>query len=211
MPSALLSFSRLPFAVMLCCLVLTCGCIFGLRALHTYEASVLTGNSCALPCFYGVTPGEISRSQAVAIFTAQNPIIRVTEDPLVFTLLDVHNRRVMVSIFSDDSGLVDSLRLNAPPILADLLLEGHQPNRVFRTCTDMYPVRFMITFGTQDELLIELFPRDKLNPNTRPAVFDIAGAGSRSLYDERISFGCSVETPWYGFAPIWKYFRAGAS
>lgn len=109
------------------------------------------------------------------------------------------------------AGIVDALRLNAPPILADLLLEGYRPNRVFRTCADMYPVRFMITFGAQDELLIELFPQGKLNPRTRPAVFDIAGTGSRSLYDERISFGCSVETPWYGFAPLWKYFRVEAS
>lgn len=202
---------RLPVLVLLCCLILTGGLVFGLRALSPYETSVLTGNPCPLPCFYGVTPGEITRSQAVAIYTEQDPLIRVTEDPLVFTLLDPHSRSIMISVFSNSDGIVDSLRLNAPPILADLLLEGYRPNRVFRTCADMYPVRFMITFGAQDELLIELFPRDKLNPRTRPAVFDIAGTGSRSLYDERISFGCSVETPWYGFAPIWKYFRVAAS
>ena len=206
-----MSFRRLPLLVMLCCFALTGGLVFGIRALFPYEASVLTDNPCALPCFYGVTPGETTRSQAAEIYARQDPIIRVTEDPMVFTLLDSSSRSVHVSVYSDSAGMVNSLHLNAPPIFADLLLAGHQPNRVFRTCGDMYPVRFMITFGAQDELLIELFPRDSLNPRTRPALFDIAGTGSRPMYNEQISFGCSVETPWYGFAPIWKYFRVAAS
>lgn len=91
-PGTVLSFRRLSLLVLSSCIILTGGLVYGLRLLFPYEASVLTNNPCSLPCFYGVTPGEISRLQAAAIYAGQHPLIRVTEDPMVFTLLDAHRR-----------------------------------------------------------------------------------------------------------------------
>ena len=63
-----------------------------------------------------------------------------------------------------------------------------------------------MTFGAHDQLLVELFLQGELAPDTPITVFDLSGVGSRSLYDARSSFGCSVESGWMGFAPLWKYF-----
>jgi hypothetical protein len=107
---------------------------------------------------------------------------------------------------------VESVRMSAIDLFTnigqfgDLLLAGQKPNHVFHTCTYVLPVRFLMTFGAYDELLVELFPQGGLAPNTPITLFDLSSIGSRSLYDARSSFGCTVESGWLGFAPLWKYF-----
>ncbi|MCC6804993.1 MAG: hypothetical protein IT319_19080, partial [Anaerolineae bacterium] len=175
--------------------------------------SLLAANPCALPCFFGVTPGSTTRAQATALLSKTVGITLVSDTLLTFPLVDSSGQSALVSIVNDAEGLVESVRIIAIGTdtnlaqFGDLLLTGQTPVQVFRTCADMDTVRFLMTFGAGETLLLELFPQGKLTPSTPITLVDIARPNQRSLTDARSSFGCSVETHWYGFAPLWKYFQ----
>lgn len=209
---------RLAFTVTLLCALLTAGLVLGLRLLPApSQSSVLERNPCELPCFFGVIPGTTTRAEAEDILSRSVGIRRVSDTLLTFPLISTEEKAALVSIISGADGWVESLRLSSIDInpdlgqLGELLLAGQTPIQVFRTCADMDHVRFLMTFGTGETLLLELFPQGKLTPTTPITLVDIARPGQRSLMDARSSFGCSVETRWYGFAPLWKYFRTEAS
>lgn len=174
--------------------------------------SLLAENPCALPCFFGITPGITTRAQAVEHLGSTVGITPVSDTLLTFPLVDNNGQGALVSILNDADGLVESIRVIAIGTdtnfaqFGDLLLAGQTPVQVFRTCADMDNVRFLTTFGAGETLLLELFPQGKLTPSTPITLVDIARPNQRSLTDARSSFGCSVETRWYGFAPLWKYF-----
>lgn len=179
--------------------------------------SLLAANPCALPCFFGVTPGSTTRTQAIERLGNTVSIVLVSDTLLTFPLVDSSGKSALVSIINDVDGLVESIRIIAISSntslaqFGDLLLTNQTPVQVFRTCADMDTVRFLMTFGAGETLLLELFPQGKLTPSTPITLVDIARPGQRSLTDARSSFGCSVETRWYGFAPLWKHFRFEAS
>lgn len=214
----LVNFRRLSLTVILLCWCMTGGVTLGLRLLPVLpHNSMLERNSCAFPCFFGVTPGVTTRDDAETILSQSVSVTRVSDTLLTFPLLNNNGRTALVSIISDTNGLVESIRINSIDLnpdlgqLGDLLLTGQTPIQVFRTCADMDHFRFLMTFGAGEALLVELYPNGKLTPNTPITLVDISRPGQRSLTDARSSFGCSVETRWYGFAPLWKYFRAETS
>lgn len=176
----------------------------------TPNQSLLAANPCTLPCFFGVTPGSTTRAQAVDHLNKTVGVTLVSDTLLTFPLVDSSGQSALVSLINDADGLVESIRVTAISTdlaqFGDLLLTGQTPVQVFRTCVDMDNVRFLMTFGAGETLLLELFPQGKLTPSTPVTLVDIARPGQRSLTDARSSFGCSVETRWYGFAPLWKYF-----
>lgn len=178
--------------------------------------SLLAANPCALPCFFGVTPGSTTRAQAAALLSKTVDVTLVSDMLLTFPLVDSSGKSALVSIVNDADGLVESVRiiaLGSNTSLAqfgDLLLAGQTPGQVFRTCAEIDNVRFLMTFGAGETLLLELFPQGKLTPSTPVTLVDISPPDQRSLTDARSSFGCSVETHWYGFAPLWKYFLTSA-
>ncbi len=188
--------------------------VVGVRLLpFVAPLSLLDRNPCALPCFFGVTPGTTTRDQAQDTLNRSIGVTSVSDTLLTFPLVGNNGQAVLVSIISDPDGLIESIRLSSTAFdpdlqhFGDLLLSGHTPVEVYRTCADMDHVRFLMTFGTGEALLVELDPNGKLTPQTPITLVDIARPGQRSLLDARSSFGCSVETRWYGFAPLWKYFQ----
>ncbi len=191
-----------------------CAGLIGLMRLAPPEAaaSALTRNPCALPCFFGVIPGETSRDQAGEVLAQYDIQPTVVSDYLMtFPLVDPDGRLINVSIYFGADGLVDTVRVFASDLFAqvgrvgDLLLAGQVPHRLFRTCNQVFPGRYMMTFGQYDQVLVELLPSGNLAPNTPIVTLDIATVGSRSLYDARASFGCTVNSVWRGFAAAWKY------
>lgn len=176
------------------------------------NSSLFAANPCALPCFFGLTPGITTRAQAIDHLSKTVGVTLVSDTLLTFSLVDSNGQSALVSIVNDADGLVESVRIIAIGTetdlaqFGDLLLTGQTPMQVFRTCADMDNVRFLTTFGAGETLLLELFPQGKLTPSTPITLVDIAPPNQRSLTDARSSFGCSVETRWYGFAPLWKYF-----
>jgi hypothetical protein len=136
----------------------------------------------------------------------------VSDYLIMFPLVDHEGRAAMASLYFEPGGVLTSVRLSAVDQIADLgqiadlMLAGQTPSRLFRTCDSVLPVRFLVTFGAHDQVLVELSPQDALAPDTPLTLFDLSATGSRSLYDARASFGCSVETEWFGFAPISRFF-----
>ena len=173
--------------------------------------SVLASNPCSLPCLFGITPGQTTRAQAIAILKPYKPT-QISDAVIIFPLLDHSGRMADASVSFDANAQATSVRITAVDLFAnvatlrDLLNSGQKPTHLFRTCDAILPVRFLISFGAGDELLAELFPQGDLSLSTPITTLDLSTAAARSLSDARLSFGCSVETVWMGFAPMWKYF-----
>lgn len=195
------------------------GSIRALGAAHPlHTTSLLADNPCALPCLWGITPGASTRADVIAILpdTTGQPVADVGAGLLYFTI-DAGDRgsaQGVVLIDLNDRTTVQTVRLSplsqGQPIatLADALLYGLLPRSVYRTCTGITPVRLLIIFGDNAELMVEaLFP-ERLSPALPLTLFDLSVRNIRSAYDARASFGCSVETGWLGFAPRWRYFAA---
>lgn len=196
----------------LCTILLVLPITLGMTQSASASNALLAENPCALPCFFGVTPGSTTRAQAVERLGATGGVTRVSDTLLTFPLVDNNGQSALVSIVNDADGLVEAIRIIAISTetglaqFGDLLLTDQTPVQVFRACADMGNVRFLMTFGAGETLLLELFPQGKLTPSTPVTLVDIAPPNQRSLTDARSSFGCSVQTRWYGFAPLWKYF-----
>lgn len=212
-----MTVTRLTLAALALCCALA-GAALGIgRLLPTpTDGSMIARNPCALPCFFGITPGETSREQAADflawyVTAAQVSDSQVSDSLITFPLIEDDRHATLATLSFEPGGGLDSVRLVAVmPVVgvgqfSDVLLAGQKPTRAFRTCDGVLPVRFLITFGAQDQIMVELFAADGLQPATPITLFDISTAGSRSLYDARASFGCSVETGWLGFAPPWRY------
>ncbi len=205
--------TRMGIVVLVLCCVLTGGVIAVSRlAPAPAGGSIIAHNPCALPCFFGVTPGDASRDDTtrfVARYVAAPPL---TNAPITFPLFEGDGVTSLATMSFQNDGSLNSLRLVAvAPVagvgqLSDVLLAGQKPAHVYRTCEGVSPVRFLMTFGAQDQVMVELFVEGELMPETTITLLDISAAGSRSLYDARASFGCSVETGWHGFAPLRTYF-----
>jgi len=175
------------------------------------DASALAHDSCALPCFFGVTPGVTTRTQAIDLLSKTVHATENNAASLSFALTDDEGRQSLASINFGADGLVDSVRLIPVDQFANAatlgdLLATQKPNHIYHTCAYMLPLRFLITFGANDELVAEVFPAGDLAPDSRITLFDLSIATSRSLYDATSSFGCTVKTDWLGLAPLWKYF-----
>ncbi|MBI1259702.1 MAG: hypothetical protein GC204_19720 [Chloroflexi bacterium] len=176
------------------------------------DSTALARNPCALPCFFGVIPGETTYAQALDSLSQSVHASADNAASISFSLLDSEGHTSLASISFDADGLAESARIIPIDLFAqtgtlgDLLAAGQTPNHVYHTCDYLLPIRFLITFGAHDELVTEVFPLGGLAPNSRVTLFDLSTAASRSLYDATSSFGCSVQTNWIGLAPLWKYF-----
>jgi hypothetical protein len=183
------------------------------RPLHV--TSLLADNPCTLPCLWGITPGTSTRADVLTILpeTTGQPVADVGAGLLYFTI-DAGDRgsaQGVVLIDLGDRTTVQTVRLSpltqGHPIatLADALLYGLPPRSVYRTCAGITPIRLLIIFGDDAELMVEaLFP-ERLLPAQPLTLFDLSVRNIRSAYDARASFGCSVETGWLGFVPRWRY------
>jgi hypothetical protein len=207
-----LSFARIPLAALALCCLLTGGTLLASRLLPApRDPSLIARNPCALPCFFGVTPGVTTRDKAPDILARHVAATQVSDYLITFPLVDQEGRAALASLYFEPGGLLTSARLIAIDSftdlgqISDLMLAEQTPSHLFRTCIGVLPIRFLVTFGEQEQTLVELFPQEALTPDTPLTLFDLSVAGSRSLYDARASFGCSVETRWFGFAPVSRY------
>lgn len=205
--------ARMELAVLVLCCVLTGGVVALSRlTLTPTGGSIIARSPCALPCFSGVTPGNASHDDTTRFVARYVAAPALTNAPITFPLFEGESVTSLVTMSFETDGSLNSLRLVAvAPVagvgqLSDVLLAGQKPTHVFRTCDGVLPVRFLMTFGAADQVMVELFVEGELAPETTITLLDISAAGSRSLYDARASFGCSVETGWHGFAPLRTYF-----
>lgn len=209
---------RLALAALAILFVLTGAALLVGRLLPPPPAhSILALNPCALPCFYGISPGTMTRAQAVDTLVHSVEAATVGDYVLAVPLADADGRVSIASIEADADGQIESVRVSQPYWIADvarlgeIILARGAPTRVFRTCTGIQPMRLLLSFGKANDLTIELLPEGRLAPDSPISVFRLIRAGSRTLDELRESFGCSVGVPWRGFAALWRYDTNGLS
>lgn len=204
--------ARLALPLLALCCALTSVILLSRFIASPGARSLIADNPCALPCFYGVTPGETHFNEAARVLERYFDATLVDDALITFPITGSDGTTSVTSLGFEANGTLGAMFVASVAPFAglgqfsDLLLAGQQPSRVYRTCDGVSPIRFLITFGTENRVLAELFAEDQLTPQTAVTLLDMSAPGSRSLYDARTSFGCSVETGWHGFAPMWRYF-----
>jgi hypothetical protein len=209
--------SRLYLRLLLAALGLAGAALFiGARLPAAPETSVITRERCFVPCTFGVVPGTTDRREAEGLMErATNGDYLVSSDGRVsFVVQDGNGRNVagLIHFSFMERTRVGSISLFVQDAnadlgqLGDLLLAGYQPRRAYRSCEGT-PPRMLITFGVEDRLVVEMALADGLTPETPLTVMDIYAPNVSSIESTLAGFGCSVETGWLGFAPLWKYFN----
>lgn len=179
------------------------------------DPSLITRPRCGVPCTFGIVPGETERRVAQAtIERATNGIYDLMSNRgLSFTLPDALGRTVAGSITFDFMGAqrVGSISLFQSTTgadigqLSDLILAGYTPNRVLRSCEGSTPRMLGMTFGYDDRMSATFVVRDGITPDLQISIMEIR-APNIDFDTALANIDCEVETRWYGFAPLWKYF-----
>lgn len=208
----LVSFWKLPVRIAALVCLVTVGAVFATRiSAVPPHVSLLTSNTCTLPCIFGVTPGSSVRDDAMIAFqraavsySYYNPVGRTYP-----THESTHPVMFMAYMYFGDPfiGDVRTLQLfqtagtRSLGYLGDFLLAGYQPARVLTACQD--DKYALILLNGQDWFL-----QVKLDPVIRPdAAVSLISTSSDSAVMARSmdNFGCATESVWMGFAPQWKY------
>jgi len=208
--------ARLAVVVSVGVLLLT-GVALWLGRLSPSPASFITHNPCALPCVYGVTPGETSVEQA------RNVVEQLSGGSFSNSPMD--GGSLVFQVEQGDVALFGMMSLNVPentmisavgllPVeesdlgrLGDLMAAGLRPTRIYRSCDTTIPL-MLIAFGDDSRIVAEMPLRDHLRPETPISFMRIYMDEGDSLSEARLSFGCTVETGWRGFAPSRAYLSA---
>lgn len=187
----------------------------GARLSPAPETSIITRERCFVPCTFGIVPGTTDRREAEGLMErATNGDYLVSPDNrLSFVVHDGNERRVagLIHFSFMERTRVGAISLFVQDVnadlgqISDLLLAGYQPRRVYRSCEGT-PPRMLITFGIEDRLVVEMPLHEGLTPHTSFTVLDVYAPNVSSIESTLAGFGCSVETGWHGFAPLWKYF-----
>jgi len=201
----------IPSLCLLCAVSLSAALLIGRLLLPLPHASLLTRNSCALPCLFGVIPGVSSRDEATpqlerlqVSYSYYNPIGRTY--PMHES---THPLSLMMYLSFGDPFIGDVRALHLYEMsgaqnlgyLGDFLAAGYQPAHVFAACQNNQHV--IITLTDQNTFLeialnAELMPT---SPVLQVSTASDPDAQARSMVD----FVCAAETPWLGFAAAWKY------
>jgi hypothetical protein len=179
--------------------------VIGIRRQTPLPDSLLTLNTCQLPCLYGVSPGVTD------VFT-QEQIARMTPwrgGTSSYRLFDPREQPAAATFLTDAQGdIVSSIfvyRLRADTNLGSLrdLLHLSEPVRVMYACNRASQSVY-ITFGVNESIGAEFRPYDgKIRPE-----LPIISLILLNPYRERggiAVYGCTDESPWRGFAPWWRY------
>ncbi|MDX2162737.1 MAG: hypothetical protein SF162_15565 [bacterium] len=179
-----------------------------------------SANSCALPCIYGITLGESTRADTVQhVQGFSDSILAPLGAPIIFTTFHAGQRAIDGAFDfggmmggAGDTVLAGQFYANDGSrlwTLGELLLMGHDPQQVRRSCSGVYPPRLILNFEQGDLTAGLLLTEPRLTPQTPVILLYIAHQLPMYLQAQRNFFaiGCSVETEWRGFAPLAWYFE----
>ncbi len=170
-------------------------------------ATILSGNSCELPCFYGIDPGVSDgdapeRIARTAPWRGGTPSYRIFDDqnnPAAATFLTDRQRVRVISIFV--------FRLRAETQLGALgdLMTIREPRRVLFSCRRATQSVY-VTFGEGESIGAEVRPLGgRLQPDL--PIMSLVLLDPRREQERFEVYGCTEGAPWMGFAPWWRYFR----
>lgn len=203
--------------------LLAASAVLGIAAGHKPD-SVMAGNSCELPCAFGVTPGLTDRVTAEQTYQrlAVKPASFLTALQYAFTLrLQTEHDAVstndsgltlaLVQFQQATGGNVRAVRLYEMSSsassaqlwqLGELLLKGKHPDRVFASCDAADP-KILLVFG--DDTIAEVDTSGRLTPDVEISRLAVTADMDATLAPLLASFACTNETNWQGFASYWRY------
>ncbi|MEP7291077.1 MAG: hypothetical protein ABI835_04805 [Chloroflexota bacterium] len=197
-------------ATLLCALLLGAALLAGATMPMPAHASLFTVNSCTLPCVFDVTPGVTLRNDAMVALERLGlsySFLSETQSAS-FTIRESRNMHSTLSLlnFGGRGGItVQALQVyqreagNELGFLSDFLLAGYHPTRVLSDCQNAQ--RIYVVF--EQPLLLQLAISDQLKPGNQ--VMMAASASIGAPITPIGGFACATETPWMGFASLWKY------
>jgi hypothetical protein len=180
-------------------------------------ASFIARNPCDLPCVYGVTPGQTSADQ-VRLIIEELSGGTFSDSPMDGGSLVFQLERDGISVFGmmalnmPTATLINAISLlpSDPDdlgSLGDLMAAGLHPTHVYRSCDTTIPV-MLIAFGEESRVVAEMPLGKRLHPSTPLTFMRVYPEGEDALAESLLSFGCTVELGWRGFAPRAAYLDA---
>jgi hypothetical protein len=195
----------------LCAAMLGVTVLVGAAMPTAWHLSIVTDNTCALPCVYGIMPGISTRDQASRLFDRSALSFTMLSEVKPASILreSDSSRSMMVRIdfSSASSNIVHSVQIYQIStdynlgFLSDLLLAGYEPRRVYAACGD---ANRMILVLNDQGLYVQVMPEAQLTPNHAIMLLGVTTDGGE-LSQTISSFGCTAESDWMGFASQWKY------
>jgi hypothetical protein len=198
-------------------LTLLIGAIRVLGEMLPPRASFIAQNPCALPCVYGITPGETSTEQA-RLIVEQLSGGTFSDSPM-------DGGSLVFQLQNDEIAVFGMMSLNVPAAtlisavsllpgnpgdlgtLGDLMASGLHPAHVYRSCDTTIPT-MLVAFGDDSRVVAEMPLGRGLHPETPLTFLRIYPAGGDPLAESLLSFGCTVEIGWRGFVARAAYLDA---
>lgn len=206
-------FFRLALVIgVLCGALMTAAMRLGTTAAP--HESLLTRNTCSLPCLFGVTPGISTRTQAMPVLGSFG---------VSYSYFDMSTGKYQFHSSASPVSLVMYLTVGNPFLgdvrwlqlleassvrslgrLGDFVLAGYEPARVFSHCQDSHRAIIALSDG---RTLLQVPYELRLLPNT--PILQVSTTGDdESLTRSINAFVCADVAPWQGFAATWKYLSA---
>lgn len=206
-----LKFARLALSI-ICTSILLLGLALriGISTPASAHTSLLTRNSCELPCVFDIIPGVTLRNDAMLTLERQQLSYSFLSQnqPASFTTRESRNSRSTLALLNFGSqgdmrvGAVHVYQMgdgNELGILSDYLLADYQPTRVLANCQNVQRVYLM--FDAPLLLLLEV--EQRLLPDT--PVRMVASASGQDAVTPVGGYACATDHAWSGFAALWVY------
>jgi hypothetical protein len=201
----------------LCGIGMSIAIVAGYALPPTSRSDFLSQNTCAFPCLYGITLGETPRDESLRILSGMSDdVLEASGAPIVFTTYIAQQRVIDGAFWFSESetgeAYVSQLYANDGTRigdLADLLLMGYRPYKVYRTCTGFRDRRLLIMFDDAGLFVAGAQIEDRVTPHT-PITLLYNSTVEPMLPLARLAYfgGCAIETEWQGFSEAHRYFSS---
>lgn len=171
--------------------------------------------SCRLPCLLNVIPGETARQDAFALLVPYTTFpVDQTGAMFAFRLDDNEISPTNGLMISNDMGIVEYIRLYTRRWAGFGLRLGDvmplaAPSAVYRSCTDSYPIRILLTFEGSTRVSFAVVVHDALSPRSPVTMIEVST--NEAYFQESLASvfgtGCYLPSEWRGFAAAWQYAR----
>jgi hypothetical protein len=198
----------------LCTLMVSTAVAMGRGLLPDNQHVLTLPRSCALPCIFGITPGETRRSQAVEGIaeTAEFPVDQLG-GALSFQTADDQGNLISGLIISDEDSIVQYARLytrrwaGLGVRLGDLMRDRMPPTDVYRSCSGTFPARLLLTFEGTPRISFAAIIADGVSPFSPVSVIDVTTSDEFFVQTLATVFGngCYIPSEWRGFGRTWLY------
>jgi hypothetical protein len=179
------------------------------------HGGALALNTCALPCFFGMMPGETALETAIEIVDRlKSGVWSELNNDIFFSILDSRGRRLLVTLdfYPEPVNTLRTIRFSPQDAgaqilrLGDILRIDEQPAVEMRACESTI-TRITLRHSSGIEFNGALMARGSLEPGAPLIMLDISNIRRpRSPYDAN-PFGCYQIEGWRGFAPFFSLAR----